>query len=143
MIEVKLDRGAYMPFKAHREDVGFDLRTPHSFELSPGDRVHVNTGVHIKLPDNVMGLVISKSGLNKSAGITSVGVVDPGYEGPIGATLRRDEREDEPYRFRKGDKISQLVLVPVLPVSNADLVEVEDFGGVSDRGSDGFGSTGR
>lgn len=143
MIQIKLDGGAYAPYKAHREDVGFDLRTPHGFSLYPGARAHVNTGVHIRLPENVMGLVITKSGLNKTAGITSVGVIDPGFEGPIGVTLRRDECEDEPYRFRKGDKISQLVFVPVLPVSNADLVEVEDFGGISDRGSEGFGSTGR
>lgn len=141
VINVKLDKGAYMPEKAHKEDAGFDLRTPKEFFLYPLDEAVVDTGVHVAIPEGYVGMLKSKSGLNVKYGITCEGVIDSGYTGSIVAKLHRaDERGGAAVeRFDVGNKITQLV---ILPIPDVELVEVDDIEG-SDRGNNGFGSTGR
>ena len=79
----------------------------------------------------------SKSGLNVKHGITSEGVIDVGYTGSIKVKLYNNS--DKPYTVANGDKISQLVILPiVLP----DLEIVTELG-KTDRGSNGFGSSGK
>ena len=82
-------------------------------------------------------LIVSKSGLNVKYGITSTGLIDEGYTGAIRVRLYNKSPED--YQIHIGDKISQLVVIPVLyePVEIVDAIE----GG--ERGDNGFGSTGR
>lgn len=96
-----------------------------------------DTGVHVQIPVGMVGFLKSKSGLNVKYGITSEGVIDSGFTGSIVAKLYNNS--DEPYTVRMGDKITQLV---ILPIYAPELELVETFE-ETERGSSGFGSTGR
>lgn len=136
-MKIKLDEGAYMPERAHTTDAGADLRTPHDVTVMPKDSVVIDTGVHIELPLNTVGMLKSKSGLNVKHGITSEGVIDVGYTGSIRCKLYN--HSDKPCELKAGDKITQLVIMPIL-TPNFELVdELEE----TERGNGGFGSTGR
>lgn len=136
-MKIKLDSGAIAPTRAHDTDAGLDLYSPIEINIPSGWSRYINTGVHIQLPHGTAGLIVSKSGLNVKHGITSTGLIDEGYTGAIRVRLYNKSPED--YQIHVGDKISQLVVIPVLyePVEIADSIE----GG--ERGDNGFGSTGR
>lgn len=136
-MKIKLDAGAIAPTRAHDTDAGLDLYSPIEINIPSGWSRYINTGVHIQLPHGTAGLIVSKSGLNVKHGITSTGLIDEGYTGAIRVRLYNKSPED--YQIHIGDKISQLVVIPVLyePVEIADSIE----GG--ERGDNGFGSTGR
>lgn len=136
-MKVKLDPGAFMPERAHPTDAGLDLRTPHNAYCRPHDTVLIDTGVHIQLPTGRAGLMVAKSGLNVNFDILSTGLIDEGYTGSIKVKLYN--HSSEPYFFQHGDKISQLVVIPVDYVDIEQVDELDD----SDRGANGFGSTGR
>lgn len=137
-MRVKLDFGAIAPTRAHDTDAGLDLYTRERFCIFPNDRYFVDTGVHIKLPPKTVGYIRSKSGLLRYKGVLTDGVIDEGYSGSIGVTLINTG--DQRVIFHKGDKIAQLVIQSVLYPS---VKIVEDLGIESDRGDDGFGSTGK
>lgn len=137
-MRVKLDPGAIAPTRAHDTDAGLDLYTRERFCVFPHDRYFVDTGVHIKLPPKTVGYIRSKSGLLRYKGIITDGVIDEGYSGPIGVTLINTS--EQRVIFHKGDKIAQLVIQPVLYPS---VKVVEDLEIESDRGDNGFGSTGK
>ena len=138
--KVALDEGAVAPTRAHDTDAGLDLYLPANHEpvvLRRGDSLVIDTGVHIEIPAGCAGMIMSKSGLNINFGITSTGVIDAGYTGSIRVKLYNLGLND--YRFEAGDKISQIVIQPVLLWG----VEVVDKIGGGERGDNGFGSTGR
>jgi dUTP pyrophosphatase len=138
-LNVLLDEGAFMPEKAHDADAGFDLRTPVSFWLNPGDEIVIDTGVHIEIPKGYVGFLKSKSGLNVNYGITGEGVIDSGYTGSIRVKLYRSSQLGELGVFEAGDKITQLV---ILPIPDVEMVIVDEFH-ETERGNNGFGSSGR
>ena len=118
-------------------DAGLDLRSPIKFTIKPKSSYTVDTGVHIQLPHNTVGMVKSKSGLNVKYGLTSEGVIDEGYTGSIRVKLYNHSIKS--YTVLRGDKISQLVILPIIK----PILEVVDFLEDTDRGNDGFGSSGR
>lgn len=134
---VMLDAGAYMPERAHEDDAGFDLRSPKPDFLPARGSVVIDTGVHIKIPKGYAGMICSKSGLNIKHGIISDGLVDAGYTGSIRVKLYN--LSDESYVVYTGDKISQIVFVPIAE-PNLEVVDALDE---TERGDNGFGSTGR
>lgn len=136
-MRIKLDNGAYMPERAHETDAGADLRAPHDVTVMAKGSVVIDTGVHIELPPNTVGMLKSKSGLNVKHGITSEGVIDVGYTGSIAVKLYN--HSDKPYEVKAGDKISQLVIMPILTPSFELVDELEE----TERGNNGFGSSGR
>lgn len=136
-MKVVLDPGAFMPEYAHEQDAGADLRSPVSFGIMAGDSVTVDTGVHVEIPDGYVGMLKSKSGLNVKHGIVSEGVVDEGYTGSIRVKLYNHGYET--YTVCKGDKITQLVIMPVHHAT----FELVDSLDETERGNNGFGSTGR
>lgn len=136
-MKVKLDEGAYMPERAHSTDAGLDLKSPRDVTVPRNGSAVIRTGVHVQLPSGTAGLLVSKSGLNTKHGITSTGLIDEGYTGDIAVKLYNHGSED--YFVHRGDKISQLV---VIPVCYEKLAETDDLG-ASERGDNGFGSTGR
>lgn len=136
-VKVKLSPMAYLPKRAHGTDAGADIRTPEGFRLAAHGSEIVCTGVHVQLPPNTVGMLKSKSGLNVRHGIISEGVIDEGFSGEI--LVKLYNLSDEPYVFRRGDKITQLVVMPVHYVTYEQADEIQ--GGA--RGSDGYGSTGR
>lgn len=137
-MKIMLDKSAHMPSRAHATDAGLDLRTPVAVTVPAHGSAVVDTGVHVQLPANTVGMLKSKSGLNVKHGITSEGVIDVGYTGSIKVKLYN--HTSCPYAFKAGDKITQLVILPCVYADGLGLVSKLDD---SERGDDGFGSTGR
>lgn len=139
-MNVMLDDGAIMPTRAHSADARLDLYTQEGFTLlSFGeiDNYTVDTGVHMEIPEGYVGMLKSKSGLNVNRGVVTEGVIDAGYTGSIKVKLYNMSMN---YReFKRGDKIAQLV---ILPIVTPTLKLVDKFA-ETERGDNGFGSTGR
>ena len=136
-MKIMLDNGAYTPTTAHSADAGLDIYSRERKLVRAHDSECFDTGVHIEIPKGFVGFLKSKSGLNVKHGLTSEGVIDSGYTGSICVKLYNNSDED--YIINGGDKISQLVILPiVLP----DLEIVKELG-KTDRGSNGFGSSGK
>lgn len=142
-MKIKLDEKAFMPVRAHENDAGLDLRTPYLFAIGgctplggPG-KVSIDTGVHVEIPKGYFGLLTSKSGLNVNENIVGTGTIDSGYTGSIRVKLYN--LGPDPYHFEAGDKIIQLVILPILTPELEQVEELDE----TDRGGDGFGSTGK
>ena len=136
-MKIVLDEGAIFPTRAHPFDAGLDLYATERKVIRSNDWESIDTGVHIQIPQGFVGLITSKSGLMTKHGITSRGTIDSGYTGSIRAVLFNHSQKD--YIVEKGDKITQLVLVPCI-VPPLEMVNKLDK---TDRGDKGFGSTGR
>lgn len=143
-LRVKLDEGAKMPSRAHEHDAGLDIYSPKSVIIYAGNSVEIDTGVHIEIPVGYCGLLKSKSGLNVKHGITGEGVIDHGYTGSIVVKLYNNDRDSKLHFFEKGDKLIQLLIVPIA-TPELELVESiqELYGGNTERGDNGFGSSGK
>ena len=136
-MKVVLDKGAKMPTRAHSGDAGLDLYTREDAVVKAKGSYVFDIGVHIEIPYGATGFIKSKSGLNVNHGITSEGVIDYGYTGSIRVKLYNNSDTD--YEVKAGDKISQLVILPVI-LSEVELTDsLED----TERGDGGFGSTGK
>ncbi len=136
-VNVMLDVGAYMPERAHSDDAGMDIRTPVLTVVPAKGSAVIDTGVHVQIPSGYVGMLKSKSGLNVKKDLTSEGVIDAGYSGSIVVKIYNHGEEQQ--IIEKGDKVTQLVIIPIetpVPVRVSNLEETE-------RGSKGFGSTGR
>jgi dUTP pyrophosphatase len=96
------------------------------------------TGVHVEIPEGCAGLLVSKSGLNVRHDITSTGLIDAQYSGEI--VVKLDNSGDTDYLVKRGDRISQLV---VIPLWHDPIIEVVDELPKVGRGDNGFGSSGR
>ena len=137
-MKVVLDEGAYMPERAHPTDAGLDLRTREAFCLWPGHHHTFDTGVHLEIPPGYFGHIESKSGLNVIASVVSCGgIIDEGYTGSIAVKLYNFGKHDK--MFEVGDKIAQLIIQPYYA---PEMVLVESLD-QTERGDNGFGSTGR
>jgi dUTP pyrophosphatase len=136
----RIDPALPLPARAHHGDAGVDVYAARDVELAPGERAVVPTGVAIALPDGYAAFVHPRSGLAARHGVTLVnapGTIDAGYRGEIAVTMINTDRST-PVRFRRGDRIAQLV---IQRVERAVFCEVNALPG-SARGEDGFGSTG-
>ena len=136
----QLDPGIELPSYAHPGDAGADLRSRESFELKPGERRLVGTGVALSLPAGYAAFVHPRSGLAAQHGISIVnapGTVDAGYRGEIKVCLINTDRT-HPVSIARGDRIAQLI---IQQVSVAAFVPVSELPG-SARGIGGYGSTG-
>ena len=131
---------ASIPPVAHPGDAGADLAASVACVIQPGERATVPTGVAIALPRGYVAFIVPRSGLAARHGITIVnspGTVDAGYRGEIMVTLLNTDRK-EPFTISVGDRIAQMV---VMPFASVNFVPLERLPG-SERGSNGFGSTG-
>ena len=136
-MKIKLDAGAYAPKRMHSTDAGLDILSPVTTIIPSKGSVVIDTGVHVELPDGTVGLIKSKSGLNVKHGLTSEGVIDAGYTGSI--VVKLYNHSDKNYQVMRGDKISQLLVVDCLFPD----IEIVDSLDETERGNNGFGSTGR
>lgn len=138
-MKVMLDPGAYEPTRAHDTDAGLDIYAKEGDNaiIRWKDSVTFHTGVHVELPKGCAGLLVSKSGLNVKNDITSTGLIDEGYSGEI--VVKLYNHGPSTHVVRAGDKISQLVIIPV----RYEPVEIVDSISGGERGDNGFGSTGR
>ena len=141
-MKVVLDPGAKLPTKAHAADAGFDLYAPENMSainLYSHDTAIIDTGVHMAIPSGYCGLIVAKSGLNMKQGITVTGLIDEGYTSTIRVKLYRDDSYADHYTIEPGDKIAQIMILPV-PQFELEVVDALDK---TERGDNGFGSTGR
>lgn len=136
-MKIMLDNGVEkIPSRAHPWDAGLDLFAAERKIIRANDFDVVETGIHAEIPCGYVGLLTSKSGL-MAKGITCRGTIDCGYIGSIKAVLFNHSRKD--YIVEKGDKVTQLVILPCL-LPELELVDSLEE---TDRGDAGFGSTGR
>lgn len=129
-----------VPVYAHPGDAGADLVSSESLRLEPGARALVGTRVRIALPDGYAAFVVPRSGLAAKHGITIVnapGTIDAGYRGEIKVALLNTDAH-EAYDITAGDRIAQLI---VMPVPRVRFLPVDDLPDTA-RGEGGFGSTG-
>ncbi|MDQ3660349.1 MAG: dUTP diphosphatase [Actinomycetota bacterium] len=141
-LQIKLlDPGLSAPSYALPGDAGLDLMAASPVTLKPGERALVATGVAVAIPPGHAGLVLPRSGRALREGLSlanSPGLIDPGYRGELKVVVVNLDPE-EPIHIDRGDKVAQLV---VQRVENAELVVTEELP-PSERGSGGFGSSGR
>jgi dUTP pyrophosphatase len=141
LVVKRLDPDLPLPAYAHEGDAGLDLLAAESVELVPGGRCAVATGIAVAIPEGYAGFVHPRSGraLREGLGVANApGLIDAGYRGEIKVIVVNLDPHT-PIKIERGDKIAQLV---VQAVERADLEEVEELP-ATDRGSGGFGSTGR
>jgi dUTP pyrophosphatase len=142
MIELAIQRlrdDAVVPERAYAGDAGLDLAATERFELGPGERAVVGTGLAVAIPHGYAGFVQPRSGLAARHGISVVnapGLIDPGYRGEVRVVLLNTDRAER-FVVEPGMRIAQLV---VLPVPALELMETDELP-ESERGVRGFGSS--
>jgi dUTP pyrophosphatase len=140
MIEIQLlHPAAKVPSRGSRDAAGFDLHSIEDVRLEPGERAAIGTGLAFKIPQQWYGKIEPRSGLAMKHGIdTLAGIIDSDYRGEVKVILIH--LGGGVVDIKKGDRIAQLVVqnhgawMPLMVVN-----ELDD----TDRGADGFGSTGK
>ena len=126
-----------LPSRGTEQAAGYDLSSAIVTIIYPGQRQVIPTGFAWQFPAGLCGQIWPRSGLAARQGIDVLaGMIDPDYRGEIGVVLIN--HGDDVFHIKKGDRIAQMVLVPFYAFGLSlvdDLVE-------TDRGADGFGSTG-
>ena len=133
----KLSPTAITPTKAHTTDAGFDLYADEEVILLKGETLAVKTNIAIELPEGYVADVRPRSGwtLNTSLRV-QYGTIDAGYREGIGIIC--ELARDDGMMIPKGMKLAQLVILPIPEITLQEVTELSD----SDRGVNGFGSTG-
>lgn len=170
-LEIKLlSENATMP-KRDRLDAGYDIYSAETVILEPQEKAVIKTDVAVNIPEGYVGLLTSRSGVSsKTHLVIETGKIDAGYQGNLGINIKNDMEDDgitslyedlddelvsvldikgncvskgesarKVYKINKGDKLAQLVIVPIW---TPELKKVEEFSDESERGEQGFGSTG-
>ena len=130
---------AILPAYAHPSDAGMDVSSVEELVVPAGGRALLHTGLVIGLPDGYEAQIRPRSGLALKHGVTVLntpGTIDAGYRGEVGVILANFGADD--FTVKKGDRIAQLVIAPVTQAQVCEVREVD----ATDRGADGFGSTG-
>ena len=154
-----------------RLDAGYDIFAAETIILEPQEKAKIRTDIAVNIPEGYVGLLTSRSGVSsKTHLVIETGKIDAGYQGNMKINIKNDMEDDgitslhedlgdelvsildikgnyinegegarKVYKINKGDKLAQLVIVPIW---TPELKEVEEFSYVSERGTDGFGSTG-
>jgi dUTP pyrophosphatase len=129
-----------LPQAHHPGDAGLDLRAAGGVTVQPGERAMVPTGVAVAIPDGHAGLVLPRSGLASTKGLTlanAPGLIDAGYRGEVFCAVVNLDAHDS-VEIAAGDRIAQLLIVALPDVSPALVDELP----ATPRGAGGFGSTG-
>lgn len=146
----KLHQRARAPVYAKPGDSGADLRAVEAFRLKPGEPMAIPLGIAIELPPPVWcepffahvtfeAQIRPRSSMSKAGVYCALGTIDNGYRGELGATLTLVNTGHLDFEIHIGDKIAQLVIAPVVRVEFEEAHELSQ----SERGQDGWGSSGR
>lgn len=128
-----------LPTKKHQSDAGWDLYAPEDIKLKSRQVKLVKLGFKMELPPQSFAMITPRSGLAYKQGITIVnspGIIDEDYRGEVGVLLYK--LTDGEYDITAGDRIAQMIILPRFP-SIFEVTKVSR----TQRGSGGFGSTGR
>ncbi|MCX6755310.1 MAG: dUTP diphosphatase [Candidatus Nomurabacteria bacterium] len=133
----KLKEGAKLPSYANPGDVGMDLYSMENVTLAPMEHTILNHGFALEFPEGYGGFVMDKGSISKAGLKVMGGVYDAGYRGEYNTHLVN--LSDKSYTIEVGDKVSQLVITPVV------IGEIEEVNELSEsvRGEGRYGSTGR
>jgi len=133
----KLKENAKLPKYHHPGDVGMDVFAMETFTIQPGEHHFFFHGFAMEFPIGYAAIIKDKSSISKAGLSTMGGVFDAGYRGEYNTHLVN--LGTEPYTVEEGDKVSQIVIVPV------DIAEIEETDTLSEsiRGEGAFGSTGK
>lgn len=119
-------------------DAGLDLFSREDVTLHPNQQHIFKVGFNVAIPEGHVGLIWDRSGMAGKNGVKTMGgVLDSNFRGEIGVVMMN--LTNNPYDVKKGDKIAQLLIQPIV----AARVEVVDELDDTPRGADGFGSSGR
>lgn len=135
-----LSVGSKVPEYAHIDDAGLDLRSIEEIELRPLERKLIRTGIAIAIPSGYAGFVQPRSGLAIKYGLSLVntpGLIDANYRGEIQIPAINFDPQ-ETVHIMPGDRIAQLVILPVANATFNIVTDLED----TLRGTQGFGSSG-
>lgn len=165
-LQIKLlSENATLPTRNHSTDAGFDIYAAETITLEPQEKALIATAVAVNIPKGYVGLLTSRSGVSsKTHLVVETGKIDAGFQGHMKINIKNDHEDKEmqtiflrdtdnekifekerhlyklgSYRIEKGERIAQLVIVPIV---TPELQEVEKFDDVSARGEKGFGSSG-
>jgi len=139
----KLKENAIMPTRGSEKAAGYDLYACLDREallIRPHETEKISTGLSIQPPEGYFGAIVARSGLATRFGLrpaNCLGVCDEDYTGEYIVALHNDT--DEPQTICAGDRIAQLIFLPYVDV---EFCEVDELG-ETERGSGGFGSTGK
>jgi len=138
----KLSATAHEPTQATKGSAGYDLYadTDSNMMIRPGESAWIGSGIAVEIPPGYVGLIYSRSGLSTKQGLrlaNCVGVIDSDYRGEIGLPLHNDS--DEIQLIRAHERVAQLILHQACEI---DFIEQDNLS-ETDRGTGGFGSTGR
>lgn len=134
-MKIKLiDFGGPMPVRAHDNDAGADVFSPKNFTIYPGQVYKLPLGFGTVLPDGIVGYIFPRSSLSACGIVCELPPIDSGYRGEIHAIVSNVGNDG--YDVKKGERIGQLVLLPLIIPE----FTYEDF---NERGDGAFGSTGR
>lgn len=138
----RLTNTAILPTRAYEGDLGYDLYADEDMVLKPLESVKIKTGIAVQFPEGWGGFIKDRSSMASKRIITSGGVIDSGFMGPLSVILTDITANDgsRVYIIKKGDKIAQLVPIPV---SDWLVTEVDDFDNTTERNVKGFGSSGK
>lgn len=138
-IKVKLARqGAKLPTRAHDTDAGWDLYADYDFQLGFMEIDRVDTGVKVAIPAGYYGQIVGRSGLAAKGILVHQGTIDSGYRGEIKVVVQSLGTMTR-CKIERGNRIAQLIILPVPEVKWVEVDSLDE----TDRGTNGFGSTGR
>lgn len=129
-----IDFGGKSPKRAHANDAGADVFSPRNEVIQPGQISKIPLGFGLRIPDGYAGYIFPRSGLSIRGIVCELPPIDSGYTGEIHAIVSNVSNEQ--YEIKAGDKIGQLVIMPVL-------IPDFTFNEWRERGTGAFGSTGR
>lgn len=129
-----IDFGGKSPNRAHANDAGADVFSPRDEIVRPGEICRMPLGFGLRIPDGFAGYIFPRSGLSSLGIVCELPPIDSGYTGEVHAIISNVSNAE--YEIREGDKIGQLVIMPVL-------IPEFTFEEWKERGTGAFGSTGR
>ncbi|MFH0717366.1 dUTP pyrophosphatase [Staphylococcus delphini] len=166
-LQIKLlSNKATLPTRNHDTDAGFDIYAAETVVLEPQEKALISTDIAVNIPKGYVGLLTSRSGVSSETHLViETGKIDAGFHGNMKINIKNDAQssgsfvspnvigvdnsEFQPfdekeydvgtYQINKGDKLAQLVIVPII---TPELEQVEEFTSESARGEKGFGSSG-
>ncbi|UOC14434.1 dUTP pyrophosphatase [Staphylococcus agnetis] len=165
-LQIKLlSKNATLPTRNHATDAGFDIYAAETVILEPQEKALIATDIAVNIPKGYVGLLTSRSGVSSRTHlVVETGKIDAGFQGHMQINIKNDHEdnkgetifkrdlkdkiiiEDERHLYKqgtyvinKGERLAQLVIVPIV---TPQLQEVDEFSEVTERGDKGFGSSG-
>jgi dUTP pyrophosphatase len=133
----RLHENAVLPTRGSRYSAGLDLYAIQDTNIIPFSNNLVSTGISVLIPVGYYGRIAPRSGVSVKTGLlVNAGVIDSDYRGEIKIVFQNPTKEHK--EFKKGDKVAQLIIEKIALLDVQEVVSLEE----TERGSDGFGSTG-